>query len=128
VDALYTPYLLPQACGNRTDVRWFALRDEDGRGLLVLPPPEGECTALRYDDASLEAARHPEALQTDDRIQVHVDRAQRGVGTGACGPDTLPAYRVGGGSWRWTWGLRLLRAGDDPGALAAAYRAAPELP
>ena len=124
VDALYTPYLLPQACGNRTDVRWFALRDEAGRGLLVLPPPEGECTALRYDDASLEAARHPEALQADDRIQVHVDRAQRGVGTGSCGPDTLPAYRVGAGAWRWTWGLRLLRPGDDPGILAAAFRAA----
>jgi len=32
----------------------------------------------------------------------------RGVGTGACGPDTRPAYRVGPGTYRWTWWLGVL--------------------
>ncbi|MEE4361491.1 MAG: glycoside hydrolase family 2 TIM barrel-domain containing protein [Pseudomonadales bacterium] len=123
VDAMFTPYLLPQACGNRIDVRWFALRDGAGRGLMVAPDPAGgECSALRYDDVSLEAARHPEALQTDDRILLHLDRAQRGVGTGACGPDTLPAYRVGPGLWSWSWSMRLLRPGDDLAEVAALLR------
>ncbi|MBW2233402.1 MAG: hypothetical protein JRH17_23735, partial [Deltaproteobacteria bacterium] len=38
-----------------------------------------------------------------DDIHVHLDAAVRGVGTGACGPDTLPAYRVSAGRRRWRW-------------------------
>lgn len=126
VDDLYEPYILPQACGNRSEVSWFALRDGEGRGLLVLPPPGGEFSALRYDDVTLEAARHVSDLEPDERIHVHVDRAQRGVGTGACGPDTLPSYRVRPGLWTWRWALQLLQPGDDPGALARRTRHAAE--
>lgn len=126
VDDVYVPYILPQACGNRTDVRWFALTDETGRGLLVLPPAGGEFSALRYDDVTLEAARHVKDLQPDEYIQVHVDRAQRGVGTGACGPDTLKRYRVGPGVWVWRWALRVLRPGEDAGELARRARHATE--
>lgn len=126
VDELYEPYILPQACGNRSDVRWFALTDEQGRGVLVLPPPKGEFSALRYDDVTLEAARHVRDLEADDRIHVHVDRAQRGVGTGACGPDTLPGYRVGPGLWSWRWALQLLQPGEDPGERARRTRHATE--
>ncbi|NED86858.1 hypothetical protein G3I76_43050, partial [Streptomyces sp. SID11233] len=31
----WTPYLRPQENGNKTDVRWAALTDRRGRGLLV---------------------------------------------------------------------------------------------
>ncbi len=126
VEELYEPYILPQACGNRSDVRWFALTDAKGLGLLVLPPPGGGFSALRYDDVTLEAARHVRDLEADERIHVHVDRAQRGVGTGACGPDTLPEYRVGPGLWVWRWALQLLAPGDDPGELARRTRHATE--
>ena len=29
--------------------------------------------------------------------------AHRGLGTASCGPDTLPAYLVGPGTYRWSW-------------------------
>ncbi len=127
VDEMYVPYILPQACGNRSEVRWFSLTDREGRGLLVLPPVLGGFSALRYDDVMLEAARHVSDLEPDDRIHVHVDRAQRGVGTGACGQDTLPRYRVGPGVWTWRWALRVLRPGEDPGELARRGRHASEV-
>ena len=38
-------------------------------------------------------------------VAVHLDVAQRGLGTGACGPDTLPEHRVAGGTYRWRWTL-----------------------
>jgi beta-galactosidase len=34
---------------------------------------------------------------------VHIDRALRGLGTGACGPDVLEKYRVGAGEFNWDW-------------------------
>ena len=36
---------------------------------------------------------------------VHLDAAHRGVGTASCGPDTLPGYLVGPGTYRWSWTL-----------------------
>ncbi len=55
-------------------------------------------------------------------IEVHVDLVNRGLGTGACGPDTLPPYQVTGGPARWSWALRPLAAGDDAAAIARAIR------
>jgi beta-galactosidase len=124
VDALFTPYVLPQACGNRTDVRWFALTDAQGRGLIIAPPEGGEFSALRFGDEELGARRHVRDLQRGPGIEVHVDRFQRGVGTGACGPDTLPEYQLRAGAWSWSWALAPLAAGSDPGD--AAQRLAPE--
>ena len=36
---------------------------------------------------------------------VHLDAAHRGLGTASCGPDTLPEYLVGPGTYRWSWTL-----------------------
>ena len=33
------PYVSPQEYGNRTDTRWVAFRDAEGRGLLVSGDP-----------------------------------------------------------------------------------------
>ncbi len=50
---------------------------------------------------------------------VHLDVAQRGLGTGSCGPDTLARYRVGPGRHRWAWRLvPYRREREDPGRLA----------
>ena len=32
----YTPYITPQENGNKTDVRWVALQNRNGRGLIVI--------------------------------------------------------------------------------------------
>ena len=39
------------------------------------------------------------------------DAAHRGLGTASCGPDTLPAYRLGPGVYRWSWALMPLGEG-----------------
>ena len=36
---------------------------------------------------------------------VQLDAAHRGLGTASCGPDTLPEYLVGPGTYRWSWTL-----------------------
>jgi beta-galactosidase len=36
---------------------------------------------------------------------VDFDVAHRGLGTASCGPDTLPRYLVGPGTYEWSWSL-----------------------
>ncbi|WP_436794437.1 glycoside hydrolase family 2 TIM barrel-domain containing protein [Actinospongicola halichondriae] len=121
----YVPYVLPQEHGNHTDTRWFTLTDAGGTGLLVSSTnaldPFG-FTARDHHDDDLYAATTLADLGTSDAVEVHVDVLQRGLGTGACGPDTLPPYRVTGGPARWSYALRAITASDDPAALARSLR------
>jgi beta-galactosidase len=126
VDELFEPYAVPQEHGNRCDVRWFALEDAAGHGLLVVPPRGGEFSALHHTAADLYAAKTWLELARRPETIVHVDHWNRGVGTGACGPDTLPRYRIGGGRHRFVWRLRPYAAGRErPEALARRAVAAP---
>ena len=121
----YVPYVLPQEHGNHTDTRWFSLTDATGDGLLVSATnrldPFG-FTARFHHDADLYAATTTAELRASDTVEVHVDVLQRGVGTGACGPDTLPPYQVTGGPARWSWAMRAVSAGDDVAAIARRLR------
>ena len=62
-------------------------------------------SARRHHDGALAAATTLAELDEAATTEVHVDAAVRGLGTGACGPDTLPPYRVGPGAYEWTWVL-----------------------
>ena len=118
VDDEYVPYILPQEHGNHTDVRWLAL--DDGRiGLLCRPAGPGEFSVSRFRHEDLYRARHTCELCPRDEIRLNLDYKNRGVGTGACGPDTLPVYRIAAGEHTFGWCLRAYGcAEDDPAALA----------
>jgi beta-galactosidase len=125
----YVPYVLPQEHGHHTDTRWFTLTDgpvdDGGSGLLVSATDRLEpfgFSARHHHDADLVAAVTTAELQMSPTIEVHVDVAHRGLGTGACGPDTLAPYQVTGGPARWSWALRPVRAGDDVAAIARRLR------
>ena len=117
----YVPYVRPQSHGNHTHVRWCSLRAADGTGLLVSGgglTPRFQFSALHHFADDLDRADTTAELRPRPEVEVHVDHAHRGVGTGACGPDTLPAYRVGPGTHRWTWWMRPIGSSDDPAPLA----------
>ena len=105
VDDEYVPYITPQEHGNHTAVRWFAL-DDGVVGLLLQPHEPGQFSVSHFTADDLYAARHTTDLTRRDDIDVRLDHHNRGVGTGACGPDTLPQYRAGGGTYRFVWRLR----------------------
>lgn len=112
VDGLFTDYEVPQANGNRTDVRWVEFRSGragDERGGRLLRARFGDLdgasfTASRYPSQQLDRARHPFELRAlaGDRegggegevVWVHLDWAHHGLGTGSCGPQTLPQYSL----------------------------------
>ena len=129
------PYLMPQHHGTRTGTRWVALEQEGSDALGVLLARVGDDLRLDPDlqvavrrttpDDLWRAVDQTEVVPRREAV-VELDVAHRGVGTGSCGPDTLPRYRTGGGTYRWRWVLRPYRvAGTDLGALARLGPSAP---
>ena len=62
-------------------------------------------SATHLRDEDLYAAVDVTGLVAQEETIVHVDRAQRGLGTGSCGPDALEAYCLPAGKHRWRWSL-----------------------
>lgn len=104
----YHPYVRPQENGYKTDVRWLALSDENGNGLLIVSgnnktnlgisalhmPNEVFDTAvdLDYGDAAkvdlkyhidgvpeINRSKHTIDIKEQDLVQLNIDLVQRGV-------------------------------------------------
>ncbi len=130
VDKEYVPYIKPQAYGNKTDVRWAALTDHEGAGLLIVACPdhdiEGhktvfEVSAQHFTAANLEQARHPHELQRCEDIVLNLDFKQSGLGSASCGPGVLPQYELLPGLYRYCLRFRPLAKGDSPVKLSKQW-------
>ncbi len=95
----YFPFVLPQEHGNHEETRFFSLTDKKGSGLRV----EAAATKLfgfsaqHVTPEDLTAAAHINEVPKHAETTLLVDAAQRGLGTGSCGPDTLEKYRIPSG-------------------------------
>ncbi len=72
-------YLVPQECGNKTEVRWAKITDQQGKGMIFT----GDCmnfSALPYTPHELEAAAHPYELPQVHYTVVRVSSHQMGIG------------------------------------------------
>jgi beta-galactosidase len=90
VDEQYVPYLRPMEYGNKTDVRWAALTDEQGTGLLFVAYPQMNVSVTPFDN--LDRACYTFQLHRSGTTIVNLLHAVTGVG------DTpnpvLPQYRT----------------------------------
>ncbi|HYX11233.1 MAG TPA: beta-galactosidase domain 4-containing protein, partial [Candidatus Acidoferrum sp.] len=99
----YVPYVRPQENGGHADVRWLTIADDRGRGLRIALDEPRQVSATHFRAEDLATATHDVELRPRPETIVHLDAAHRGLGTASCGPDTLPEYRVGPGTYRWSW-------------------------
>jgi len=106
VSQQYHPYVVPQEHGAHYGTRWFSLTNREGLYMQILAPEPFSFSARLHHDEDLTVAKTIAELAGHGTIEVHVDAAHRGLGTGACGPDTLEKYRIGPGSYTWDWGIR----------------------
>ncbi|MEW6225437.1 MAG: glycoside hydrolase family 2 TIM barrel-domain containing protein [Chloroflexota bacterium] len=98
------PYVRPQENGGHADTRWVRVACPDGGVRLDLGRPS-QVSVLHVTPADLDAATHDVELRPRGEAFVHLDAAHRGVGSASCGPDTLEAYVLRPGTYRWTWTL-----------------------
>ena len=117
VDDQYVPYIMPQENGNKTDVRWLTLSNDDGVGLLAAgkqgAPGEGpwmEASVSHYTSEDLYRAFHTHELIRRDETILNLDHKQCGLGGASCGPGTLPQYLIEPGTYKFIFRLRLFSA------------------
>ena len=108
VDEQFTNYVYAQETGNKTDVRWMAVTDADGDGLLVDAQDHLlEMSALNCTQEALDAAGHPYQIERTDNTVLTIDYAQMGLGTASCGQATLSKYLLGTGkTYSYTYRLK----------------------
>ncbi|GGQ91861.1 glycoside hydrolase family 2 TIM barrel-domain containing protein [Streptomyces pilosus] len=119
----WTPYIRPQENGNKTDVRWAALTDGRGRGLLVSGEPLLEINASHFTPEDLSAGvRHDYQLTPRDAVVLRVNHRQMGVGgDDSWGAHTHDEYKLfADRDYAYTYRLRPLT--DVKAATAAARR------
>lgn len=120
----YVRYPWPQETGNKEEVRWAALTNADGSGVLVVADRTFSMTALHFTAGDLVRAKHFNELTPRPEVILCVDYAQCGLGNGSCGPGVLPKYNLRPVPARYGFSLRpLTPALGDPALLAH-----PELP
>lgn len=83
-EQFYT-YVRPQESGNKCDVRWVRLTDNEGKGIMVRGLQPINFTALHYQwediDAGLSKKQmHPSDLEPRRETLLNIDLAQRGLG------------------------------------------------
>jgi beta-galactosidase len=119
VDEQYVPYIMPQENGNKTDVRWAAVANASGAGLLVVSDQPMEVSVSHYSADDLFKATHTCDLVRREETILNVDLRQCGLGGASCGPGTLPQYLVPSGkAYRFAVRLRPFDGGADVGGLA----------
>ena len=87
--------IVPQASGNRCDVRWAEVTDDNGVGVCfrAVKKPFG-LDVEHYDERTLASWKHIVDYKDEDATYVHVDGFVCGVGSNSCGPLPEQKYRI----------------------------------
>ncbi len=130
----YWPYLRPQENGNKCDVRWLAVTNETGYGLLFTGMPllsvsahhnimedfeSPERTDGRQTEGVVPVRRHTTDVKPRDLTSVNIDYKQMGVGGDTSwGAWTHPEYRLSEKAYSYAFRISLLEPGDKPVEIA----------
>ena len=105
MDALAPDYARPQDPGSRP-ARYLSVEVGGGRRLECAGEGFG-FSVHPWPAVHVARAAHPADLPEPAAWTLALDLAQHGVGTGACGPGVLPAYRLSAGAVERRLRLRL---------------------
>lgn len=76
-----TPYLTPQECGGRTEVRWAEIKSDNNNGIKFIKNNDPfELSVLPYSFLELEQANHQFELPEQNYTYVTIIMKQMGVG------------------------------------------------
>lgn len=124
VASQYFNYFKPQESGNKEAVRWVALTNAQGRGLLAAGQPLLSVNAMHYatDDlfsAELKGNFYPYQLPQRDTVTLNLDLKQRGLGgEDSWGSLPLDPYCIKAMPLVLKYRLRVLKGGENVATVA----------
>ena len=91
INDLIHDYVYPQENGNRTDVRWVSVLDDNKKGIKISAEDNSliNFSSWPYSQDDLEKAEHTHELPTKDNLTFNIDYKQRGVGGDSPGIPTV---------------------------------------
>lgn len=116
----FHPYVRAQETANHCDVRWVALRNAAGEGLLVIGEEPLSVSAwnfpiedIGYRPSQVER-RHGGSIVKKDMVWLNIDHKQMGVGgDNTWGAQVHPEYTITPQEWQYSFTLQPLGATDD---------------
>ncbi|MGP3960703.1 glycoside hydrolase family 2 TIM barrel-domain containing protein [Nonomuraea sp. 3N208] len=105
IDALQTPYVVPQENGNHVETRWLQVSGPGLATLRVDAEPYVDFTARRWTSEDLQAAARLHDLRDSGRVWLNLDHGQQGIGSASCGPALPERYRLA--VRRYSWSMML---------------------
>lgn len=116
----YHPYVRAQETANHCDVRWVALRNATGEGLLVVGEEPLSVSAWNFPMEDIEyrpsqmERRHGGSIQKKDMVWLNIDHKQMGVGgDNTWGAQVHPEYTITPHEWKYSFTLAPLAPEDD---------------
>jgi beta-galactosidase len=118
-EQFYADYTEPGETGNKADVRWVALTNRRGAGLLAVGMPRLSVNALHYGTEDLNAGKHAFELPRRDFITLNLDWKQQGVGgDNSWGAWPHDEFLIPCAEQSYRFRLHPLSAGEDPEVVA----------
>ncbi len=116
VDDMWMDYSRPQENGYRTGVRWVALHDKGGNGLLFAGEPLICFGAKHYARDEMEKADYSFQMKRSESIHLNIDLTQTGVGgNNSWGATPLKKYQLKNEPTSYRFVMMPIGAGDDIG-------------
>ena len=116
----FHPYVRAQETANHCDVRWVALRNATGEGLLVVGEEPLSVSAWNFPMEDIEyrpsqmERRHGGSIQKKDMVWLNIDHKQMGVGgDNTWGAQVHPEYTITPHEWKYSFTLAPLAPEDD---------------
>jgi len=125
IDDQFFRYVRPQETGNKTDVRWLALSQDNGYGLLTAAVGEHHLSASVFPfrnselDYTVGDQRHGSELRRSDIVTLNLDLKQLGIGgDNAWGARPHAKYTLYLREYSYSFRLRPYGPQEDPRALS----------
>ncbi|HEY0947606.1 MAG TPA: glycoside hydrolase family 2 TIM barrel-domain containing protein, partial [Opitutaceae bacterium] len=111
----WTEYSRPQENSNKVDVRWIALTNADGVGLLACADPALSVNAQHFTKSDIESADYSFQLQPRPETYLNLDLAQLGIGgDNSWGRICHEPYRLEALAYSYRYRLSPIEGDFDP--------------
>ena len=115
-DQFYSEYVIPGESGNKVDVRWVAITNSKGIGLLAIGSPLLSANAMKFSTEDIEKATYPYQITIRDFTVLNLDWKQEGMGGDTNWGDKVwphKPYLIPASAQSYQFRLRPIDVGED---------------